>query len=149
MATIKPITATQTFPLRHAILRPNHTLEACQYDGDSAPTTLHLGAFIDDQLVGICSIYQNSHCRLSNADNCQLRAMATIDAVRGQGIGLQLLTKAQAHARSLNTNLWANARTTALGFYLQAGFEAAGEEFQIEDIGPHILVIKRTQVSNQ
>ncbi len=143
MIVIRPINAEQTYPLRNTILRPQQPLDACRYPGDIEPTTLHLGAFVQVQLVGICSIYGATHPSLTNAENAQLRAMATVDSVRGQGIGQQLLTAAEDYAKSQGSNLWANARTSALGFYQQAGFEVIGDEFHIKDVGPHRLVVKR------
>lgn len=145
MVNIIPIKIEQTYPLRHAILRPNHPVEACYYLGDDAPTTRHLGAFLQDQLVGICSIYEASHPSLTHVEGLQLRAMATASSSRGLGIGQQLLNAVENYAQSKRKHLWANARSHALGFYQQAGFEVIGDEFSIRDIGPHRLVVKRWQ----
>jgi predicted GNAT family N-acyltransferase len=38
--------------------------------------------------------------------------------------------------------LWCNARVPALGFYLRAGFEVEGDEFEIDGIGPHVVVTR-------
>lgn len=42
---IKIITALETWPLRHQILRPFDVLESCKYPDDLALTTFHFGAF--------------------------------------------------------------------------------------------------------
>lgn len=143
MIKIITINAQQTYALRHSILRPQHPLEACQYPGDTASTTRHLGAFLKDQLVGICSTYIATHPSLRKIDSVQLRAMATAESVRGLGVGQQLLAAAESYAQSQDSNLWANARCSALGFYQQAGFSVIGDEFNIEGVGAHRLVVKR------
>ncbi len=78
-------------------------------------------------LIGICSIYHQQHPQLASTDSCQLRAMATLPAARGLGVGLMLLAAAEQQAQRLkHRGLWANARETALGFYQRAGYEVVG-----------------------
>jgi hypothetical protein len=36
--------------------------------------------------------------------------------------------------------VWCNARTPARGFYERAGFAVEGEEFELPEIGPHVLM---------
>ncbi len=158
----------ETYPIRHQVLRPHQSVDDCRYPGDRDASTRHLGAFqrtmiaaadqphqqtqLDIQeskdygtesLIGICSIYQQQHPELSSIDSCQLRAMATLPAARGLGVGLMLLTAAEQHAQSLkHQGLWANARETALGFYQRAGYDVVSEKFSLPDIGAHWLVRK-------
>ncbi|MGH1374116.1 MAG: GNAT family N-acetyltransferase [Cellvibrionaceae bacterium] len=143
MITITPIIAEQTYCLRQSILRPKQPIEACCYPGDNSSDTRHFGAFLQEQLVGICSVYLATNPSLTKVDNAQLRAMATTESARGKGLGQQLLTAAEVYAQSQQSNLWANARCSALGFYQQAGFNLIGGEFHIDGVGPHRLVVKR------
>jgi len=141
---LKEITAEQSFPLRHKILRPEQTLSDCCYEGDFEPTTVHIGAFLNSQLIGICSIYTATNLSLPTSDTCQLRAMATDESARGKGVGVQLLSAAETHAkRHGHSSVWANARQAALGFYQNLGYEVVGDEFDIAGVGPHTLVVKR------
>ena len=67
--------------------------------------------------------------------------MATLSEVRGRGFGRLLLEAAVGLAADRGSRLiWANARTSALGFYERNGFERVGEEFEIPAIGPHFLL---------
>ena len=65
--------------------------------------------------------------------------MAVDPSRQGSGVGAQVLSQAVAAAREAGAPLiWANARTTALGFYLRHGWQVAGEEFLASDTGlPH------------
>lgn len=140
---VRRISAEQTQPLRHAVLRPNQPPEKLVYPADEAPDTRHLGAWRGDDLVGIASIYPEP---LPSADAdgwWRLRGMATSPQARGRGIGRALLRSCLAHIAERNdTGLWCNARTSACGFYLALGFETIGDEFEIEGIGPHFVMAR-------
>ncbi len=143
MTHVKKIHVSETYPLRQAILRPNQDLEQCQYPGDLDENTGHFGAYAGEDLVGIVSIYQCNNQLLLPEAACQLRAMATVERVRGMGIGFKLLQRAEEHASMLSMkHIWANARTSACGFYRKAGYRIEGEEFVIAGVGPHYTVLK-------
>ena len=52
---IKIINAAQTFPVRHPELREGKPVESCAFDGDLHESTLHLGAYLGLELVGVAS----------------------------------------------------------------------------------------------
>lgn len=69
--------------------------------------------------------------------------MATGSACRGRGVGRRLLAAVEKYAKYEDASLiWANARSSATGFYTKAGYSLASSEFNIDGIGPHYLVIK-------
>jgi len=141
-ATVKVarITAAQTRPLRHLILRPNQPAEATEYTGDHDPDTRHFGAFDRDRLVGVASLYREPRSG-GPADGWRLRGMATALEARRRGAGRALLDACRDHAAAHGGGeLWCNARMVARDFYVAAGFEAVGEEFDIEDIGAHMVM---------
>ena len=37
---------------------------------------------------------------------------------------------------------WCNARTSAAGYYEKIGFVIASDEFELPDIGPHVLMVR-------
>ncbi|WP_169449456.1 GNAT family N-acetyltransferase [Marinimicrobium agarilyticum] len=126
------------------MLRPGENVSKCIFDGDDAPNTRHFGA-IDDAggIRGIVSVYRNGHPSIEDADVYQIRAMATSPACRGQGVGNRLLTSAENYVKSQGAGLiWANARTSAVEFYIKAGYRVVSEEFVIDGIGAHYLVTK-------
>jgi len=76
-------------------------------------------------------------------DSWRLRGMAVDPQRQGTGVGAQVLQAAVAAAREAGAPLmWANARTTALGFYQRYGWSVAGEEFLASDTGlPHFPIV--------
>lgn len=143
------LTAEETLPLRHRLLRPHQGLEQCRYPGDEAAETRHFGLRVDGSLAGIVSLYQVG-CESLNApdgrhdswhDRWQLCAMATRPELRHRGLGRRLLEAALAHAWENGAGLvWCNAREEAAGFYQRCGFAVHGQRFHIPDIGPHFLM---------
>lgn len=138
---IRAITADQTRPLRHKVLRPHQKPEELVYPGDSEPGSLHAGYFVDGVLVGIASAVRNPMPGQAASSAWQLRGMAVLPEFRGRGAGTAMLSACIAHvARSQGTLLWCNARTPAVGFYRRLGFTTKGEEFEVPVSGPHFLM---------
>ena len=139
--TVKRVTASDVYPLRHRVLRPNQTLADCVWAQDTDTDTAHFAAEVDGQIVGVASI---AICpREGDPPNTwRLRGMATIPELQGQGIGAQVLESCLTHATSMRGALmWCNARSGALVFYRRHGFETVGEEFDIKGIGPHYVMV--------
>lgn len=138
------IKAHDTIALRQKILRPDLSLLQCHYPGDTDSSTHHFGCTINDGLVGIVSVYKRSNKDLNSGCGFQIRAMATSENVRGKGVGLKLLESAQNLASKSGADyIWANARSTAIGFYKKAGYTVFGEEFSVQGVGAHFLVFKK------
>ena len=166
---IRSISASDTRPLRQQLLRPNQHIDELVYEGDDANDTLHAGAFLKDQLVGIASVFRqprpgdlestNDEVRMTNdkirtssfvlrtsiASNAwRLRGMATILEVRNQGCGSALLSECIKHIkRNGGTEFWCNARIGAVKFYEAHGLVCIGEIFEIAGIGEHFVMVKR------
>ncbi|MBL4584852.1 MAG: GNAT family N-acetyltransferase [Pseudomonadales bacterium] len=149
MATIKRITTQDTYALRQRILRPHQSLDHCQYPGDLDSTTVHYGVINAQAIVGILSLYRVNHEEIDIPQSWQLRAMATCESARGKGYGIKLIEKAESYIKSGYTHcilgqcIWANARTSALGFYQKLGYLSVGPEFDIPAVGPHYLCYKK------
>ena len=138
---IRPITAAETRPLRHEILRPHLPLAACIFPNDDAPDSFHLGAFLDDQLVGIVSISREPFPDESQHNAWRLRGMATKPQVRRMGYGAALVRACIAHVAARDGNLvWCNGRTSAREFYRALGFREHGDEYESPaGTGPHYI----------
>ena len=141
---IHEIKYTDTFPLRNKILRPNLTVNECEFPGDTDDTTHHFACTVNtnsvntnsasEQIVGIVSIYKKSNPEIHTGCGFQIRAMATDETFQGKGMGMQLLKAAEKKAFGLGANyVWANARSSAIGFYKKAGYLIDDKEFVIED----------------
>jgi predicted GNAT family N-acyltransferase len=144
---IRPITAAETRPLRHAILRPHQPPEALVYQGDDAPQTFHAGAFHEGRLVGIASVTPNPCPRAELPAPWQLRGMATVAELRGQGYGRAMILRCIEHiVANDGATLWCNGRVTAEGFYTGLGFQVISEEF-VTDTGPHYVFTRALRPS--
>lgn len=133
VATVRPIAAAETRPLRHEVLRPHQPAATIVYDAEEDPDTLHLGAFERATLVGIGTIHPDG------AAVFRIRGMAVREGRRGVGLGAAILDGLLSHARSRGASLvWCNARTPARSFYGRAGFVAVGTEWEEPDLGPHV-----------
>ena len=139
---IRAVSAEEVRPLRHRVLRPNQAFEETIYPGDDLADTVHLGIFDGKRLVGIASLYREDRAGGPNP-GWRLRGMATDSDVRGAGFGASLLVACvERVAMAGGAELWCNARMTAAGFYRPAGFEVVGEEFDVPDIGPHVVMAR-------
>lgn len=138
--TVKTITAQETYPVRHPVLRAGKPIETCVFAGDDAADTFHLGLFSGEQLVGVSTFMKNEHQDFTG-NQLQLRGMAILAEFQKKGLGAILVEHALAIAKEKNyETLWCNAREIAVPFYKRQGFAIHGEEFDIPGIGPHFVM---------
>jgi GNAT superfamily N-acetyltransferase len=141
---IRAITAEDTLDLRLAILRPGLPRETAIFPGDDAPTSHHYGAYLDGRLVGVATMHYAPLLDRPDFDPAyQIRGMAIVDEVRGQGAGGALLTKCLDEAKRAGAHwVWCNARTPAAGFYSRHGFQVQGGIFDVPNAGPHYRMLR-------
>jgi GNAT superfamily N-acetyltransferase len=125
--------------LRLGVLRPTAPRVPSAYDRD--PATVHIGAFIDGVAVGCASVFPDAYDGEPTA--WRLRGMAVSPDHQGEGIGRRVLDAAVAAAEAAGAPLlWANGRTTALGFYESLGWRRVGEEFRYGPADlPHYVIV--------
>lgn len=141
---IKKIKAEETRDLRQIILRPHQKPEELVYPGDDDTETVHFGLYIDNELSGIASLYNEPMKDESNNFSWRLRGMATSEKCRGMGFGKELMNECIAHIKSNNGKIyWCNARTTAEKFYEKFGMKRRGDVFHPEGLGEHVVMIVR------
>ena len=140
--SLRIIKPEQTAALRQSLLRPHQSIEEMQYPNDKIQGATHFGAFLDEQLVGIVSIYPETQSgEIGQKRVWRLRGMATTESVRGKGYGKELVNAAMKYAAEQGgETMWCNARVTACGFYLKFGFQQEAKEFHIPGIGPHYIM---------
>lgn len=141
---IRNITALETYPVRQPVLRAGRPVEDCYFNGDHLETTLHLGAFMDNELVAVATFLKNKDATITALHNhktqcCyQLRGMAVLKKMQGKNIGKHLLNHAVQLLRDNGaTALWFQARVKALPFYEKLGYQIVSLPFEIEIIGTH------------
>lgn len=143
--TTKQISAEATRPVRHRVLWPHIEQEKdCVIDIDEREDAIHLGAFLDDQLVAVCSLFEMHSSKIEDKKQYRLRAMASLPEVRGSGAGKMIVQEALrlVEAKGMEV-LWCDARKVALGFYEKLGFERIDEWYEVPKIGPHQFMYYR------
>jgi len=134
--SIKEISVEKIYTIRKSVLRENIDLPH-KFNGDLEKDTFHLGAFKKEELVGIVS-FMKTETKEIKGNQYQLRGMATLIKVRGEGFGNLLITAGVDILREKGINVvWCNAREKAIGFYKKNGFEIVGESFNIDKVGIH------------
>lgn len=136
MVKIKEITSKETYEIRLAVLRSGIELPY-RFKEDFEENTFHLGAFYDNELVGIATFINNCMDDFKE-DQYQLRGMATLTKVRGKGFGKKIIEAAIEKLKAKKVNvLWCNARKEAIPFYEKLKFIKKGEEFLVDKVGIH------------
>src|SRR5579862_4850490 len=85
---ISPAAVAEIIPLRHRILRAGLPIEAADFDGDDAPTTLHAAVFDASNVISCASLMLD---QWQSKTAWRLRGMATEENWRGRGVGAALL----------------------------------------------------------
>ncbi|HUS62156.1 MAG TPA: GNAT family N-acetyltransferase [Acidimicrobiales bacterium] len=146
MVEIRRVPASETFALRHRVLRPHVTIDEVALPGDDDADTGHFAAYDESgNVIGTATVRRESPPEeWGEPEGWRLRGMATEESLRGQGIGAAVLGAAIAHVAEHGGGLfWCNARMSALTFYERAGFVTRGEMWVDPDIGPHIRMWRR------
>jgi len=140
----RPVAPEGVRALRAAILRPGHEPEASIFEGDEDPDTLHVAILDDGEAVSVASVMREKHPLHGGPHDWRVRGMATAPELRGQGMGTVLLDALERHARQNGGRLlWCYARLPARALYARAGMRAEGDVFELEPIGPHLLMSKQ------
>ena len=117
--TIDKITWQDAMPIRHQVLWANKPIEHCQVEGDEEAE--HFGAFVDNVLVGVASIYRDDN-------QARLRKLAILP---GSSMIRCVLESFQF---SPVEYFWCDARESALAFYEKFGMQVEGERFYKSDV---------------
>lgn len=144
MYSIQKINSTETYPVRHIVLRAGKPIESCQFDGDELVSTHHFGYYLNNQIIGVISLFEIKNEQFVAQKPFQIRGMAVLPSFQKQGIGEALVSEAEKFCTTQKVDLiWFNARTSAVGFYKKMGYEIVGTEFEIKEVGPHFLMYKK------
>ncbi len=151
MSTIetRPIRVAETYDLRHRILRPHEPRSLRAHASDTAPGALHIGGFLNGQLIGIGSIVPEPREHAPLPISWRVRGMAVLEDVRGMGAGGKILQALIDHAsaQTLPAEIWCNGRNNVTGFYERFGFAQEGDIFDQPGTGLHVLLVKTLHLS--
>jgi GNAT superfamily N-acetyltransferase len=135
--TVEQVRPEITYALRERVLRPGKSWTELALPGDREPSSGHFAAYVEHQVVGVATVLEEPED--DGPGLWRLRGMAVAPESRGQGVGLALLERVRDFTvRSGGGLLWCNARVSAEGFYLSAGFVVVSEPWDDAEIGPHV-----------
>lgn len=138
------ISAVDTYPVRHAELRKGRPLSSCAFVGDDLESTIHIGAYNKDMLIGVASFMAAPFSEQTNIAAMQLRGMAVLAGYHRRGVGAKMLQAGEQLLDDQNIFLlWMNARIAAIPFYRSSGYLITGSEFDIPEVGAHYKMWKR------
>jgi GNAT superfamily N-acetyltransferase len=142
---IENVEAPSLYDIRRRILRRGDPSASFDYELDHASSTRHFAGVLDGRVVVSASFFVATAPIRPELTSYQLRFMAVEEDVQGKGYGTLVLETAQAVLRDLGAEqLWANARDTALGFYLSTGWSLVegSENVSAETDLPHTKIAK-------
>ncbi|MCX6217461.1 GNAT family N-acetyltransferase [Spirosoma sp.] len=121
MVYIQPISAEETYPLRHSVLWPDKPFDYVKVENDAEGH--HIGAFQEGELVAVISLFVKGQ-------ESRFRKFAARPDRQRQGIGTRLLNHVMDEARQLGAQtIWCDARLDTADFYRRFGMEAVSEVF--------------------
>ena len=117
--------------IRDKILRKPLGLKFSIDDIKEEETQIHIGAFINNELIGILLL------KPINTETIQMRQVAVDENLRYSGIGKALVLFSEEHAQNLGyKKIILHARDTAIRFYEKLDYKLVGTEFMEVKI-PH------------
>ena len=141
--TIKKINYLDTFPVRSVVLRQGKPIETCFFLGDDAVGTTHFGLYIENNIIGVASVFTSNNENFDIKNQFQLRGMAILEEYQSAGFGKLLIEEVFNFIQLQQTELlWFNARESAVPFYEKLECTKKGASFEIPEIGTHFLMYK-------
>jgi ribosomal protein S18 acetylase RimI-like enzyme len=132
--SVRPVEVDRTRPLRQSVLRPHQTL--AEMASSEPSEAWAVGAFDGEELVAVGLVGP-----AGEPGSWRVRGMATAPHARRRGAGAAVLEALVEHAtRRGAERIWCQARTPARRLYEGAGFRVTSEEFELPDIGPHLVM---------
>jgi predicted GNAT family N-acyltransferase len=130
------VTADDVRPLRMAVLRTGRPPETSVLAGDDDPLTRHVAVSLGGEIVSVGTVMpEPPPWEPARPESWRVRGMATVEAMRGRGMGGLVLAELIAYATSAHgTLLWCAARVPAIAFYERYGLASRGEPFDSEGV---------------
>jgi GNAT superfamily N-acetyltransferase len=139
------VAASELYDLRRRVLRGGDPSADVTHPLDDRDSTLHYGGFLGERPVVSASFFDVAPPFAPHARAYQLRYMATDVDVRAKGLGRRLLNQVIEDLKRRDVPLlWANARTSALEFYVAGGWSVVPDSsFVSAESGVAHVVIQR------
>lgn len=126
----------KSLELRNKILRIPLGLNLYDENLENEYTDTHVGAFIDEKLVGILILTD------VDFEKIKMRQVAVDDEFQGMGIGTAMIRFCEKFALEQGYGIITmHARKSAMKFYLKQGYIKLGKEFFEVNV-PHFEMMK-------
>jgi ribosomal protein S18 acetylase RimI-like enzyme len=130
---IEPISAAETWPIRHKVMWPNQPFDYVKLEADD--NGIHFGFFEETELRSIVSLFIKSH-------EAQFRKLATLEEYQEQGYASRLIEHLIEFCKEQKVEkIWCNARTSKSNFYQKFGFEETSVRFTKK--GEYYVIMER------
>ena len=143
---LEEVNVEDIYDLRFEVLRRGTPSDNVHFTGDDDPATWHLAVRDESGPVIAASTWtpQPSPDR-PDEPAVQFRGMAVHPDHQGRGLGAALVAAGVDAARRRGASfVWANARDSALDFYLANGFSVVGAGFRTTDTDlPHHRILRQ------
>jgi predicted GNAT family N-acyltransferase len=146
MREVEAVAVEELYAIRMDVLRRDTPSDNVRFDHDADAQTRHFAVRDDAGTVIAASTWTPRPFPDDPAEPAmQLRGMAVRSDHRRIGLGAAMIAAGVAEARRRGLRLvWANARDSALDFYVANGFAVVGEGFRTNDTDlPHHRIVKR------
>jgi GNAT superfamily N-acetyltransferase len=137
---IRPVEMETALRLRMQLSEPPRSREAAMSVGDTAPAAIHLGAFLEDRLVGVGSVGPEPVPVLSRRDAWRLRGLIVLPSEQRKGIGRELVRALLARIdRQFSAMAWCYAKPKLISYYGGCGMRPTGYTYEHPVGGPTLL----------
>jgi GNAT superfamily N-acetyltransferase len=132
---VQVVDVAEIYDLRLEVLRRDTPSDNVDFPHDRDPETVHLAVRDDSGAVIAASTWTpKPFPDRPDVMAMQMRGMAVSADHRGRGLGVAMIAAGLDDARRRGATLvWANARDSALEFYVANGFAVVGEGFRTTD----------------
>ncbi|MER6975176.1 GNAT family N-acetyltransferase [Nocardioides sp. NPDC000445] len=148
--TVAPTPASDTYPLRAAVLHGGAPPEAAKVAGDDHPGVITFAARdVDGAVVGCAGLFPERCPDLPDhhGQGWRVRRVATAPEWRGRGVGAAVVSAVIAHAEDRGPGLvWCNATPSGQRLFARAGFEQLGEPWVDQEFGPNVRMWRTVSI---
>lgn len=144
--TLTWVAASRLHELRRRVLRAGDPAAVVANPRDDETTTLHVAIVRHDEVLASASYFLGASPDVGARVAYQVRYVATDPAWQRRGLGARVLAAGEEELRRRRAELvWANARDSALDFYLRHGWTLIeGSAHDSAETGlPHTRIYKK------